>query len=246
MKRVKYKMGKLGKYRFMKRFQSISSFLPDTRIATKANIKAMIRLYESLYLKPDTGTGGYGIYKIGKMKNGFSLRSGTASRHFPTIDALYRSIHSRLVQRPFVVQKGIAVLKHNDRAFDIRVMVQKNKHRQFIPTGIVGRLARPNKIVTNYHSGGTPLPVELLLQSHLKRDARKKYIQSIENLGKTASEVLAKSYKTKRAFGVDIAVDPRMKPWILEINTKPDMSIFNTLKDKTMYRRILSFARVTK
>lgn len=244
MKKVKYKMGKLGKHNFMKRFNAINTFLPDTRIASKSNIKTMIRLYESLYLKPDEGTGGHGIYKITKTKKGYSLRSGTATRYFNSIDTLYRSLHILLTKEKYVVQKGIDLLKHNKRGFDIRVMVQKNRNNILIPTGIIGRLAKPKKIVTNYHSGGTPLPIDKLLKSHLKGDSRIKYIKNMELLSKKASHVLGKSYRRKRAFGVDIAIDSKLKPWILEINTEPDMSIFNTLKNKTMYRRILGYSKI--
>ncbi|MEK3723582.1 YheC/YheD family protein [Paenibacillus sp. FSL H8-0034] len=243
MKKEKYKMGKLGKHNFMKRYKAVNNFLPDTRIATKSNIKTMIKWYESLYLKPDEGTGGHGIYKITKTKNGYSLRSGTASKYFNSIDALYGSLHILFTRNKYVVQKGIDLLKHNKRAFDIRVMVQKNENKTLIPTGIIGRLAKPKKIVTNYHSGGTPLPIDTLLKSHLKRDSRRQYIQRIEKLGKVASNVLGKSYRSKRAFGVDIAIDSKMKPWILEINTRPDMSIFKTLKNKTMYKRILKYSK---
>ncbi|TBL80476.1 hypothetical protein EYB31_06795 [Paenibacillus thalictri] len=239
-------MGKLGKYNFMKKFSQINTFLPDTRLATKSNIKAMLELYDSLYVKPDEGTGGHGILKITKLQNGYSLKGGKSTRTFHSIDALYGSLRTVLSKHKFVAQRGIDLLKHNKRAFDIRVMVQKNRNKQLVPTGIIGRLGKANKIVTNYHSGGTPLPLDTLLKSHLQGEARKEYIRRMKELGKKASSVLRKSYKSKPAFGVDIAIDSNMKPWILEINTGPDMSIFNTLKDKTMYRRILRYAKLKR
>jgi glutathione synthase/RimK-type ligase-like ATP-grasp enzyme len=244
MKKVKYKMGKLGKHNFMKRYNHIKTFLPDTRLATKSNIKTMIKLYKTLYLKPDEGTGGRGIYKVTKTESGYSLRNGVSSKNYNSIDALYGSLHILLTKNKYVVQKGIELLQHNKRAFDIRVMVQKNRNQLLVPTGIVGRLAKPKKIVTNFHSGGTPLPVDTLLKSHLDGDTRRRYIQRLESLGKEASRVLAKSYRGKRAFGVDLAIDPKMKPWILEINTQPDMTIFNALKNKTMYKRILGYSKI--
>jgi glutathione synthase/RimK-type ligase-like ATP-grasp enzyme len=244
VKKETYKMGKLGKYQFMKKFTAMSHYLPDTRKATRANIRAMIQRYESLYLKPDEGTGGHGIYKLTKNKNGYTLRGGTTAKHFNSIDALYDSFRARFTKHKYIVQQGIHLLTRNKRTFDIRVMVQKNRSNILTPTGIVGRLAKPKKIVTNYHSGGTPLPVDTLLQSRLSGEARKKYIRTIENLGREASVVLGKSYREKRAFGVDIAIDSKMRPWILEINTKPDKSIFNTLKNKTMYRTILRYAKL--
>ncbi|WP_227793468.1 YheC/YheD family protein [Paenibacillus guangzhouensis] len=246
MKKVKYKMGKLGKYQFMKNDKMMRLFLPDTRKATLPNIQIMLRSYRSVYLKPDEGTGGHGIYKINKGKNNFILRTGSNSRIFSSLHALYTSIQSVLVRGKYIVQEGIELLKHNHRPFDIRVMVQKNKKGALDVTGIIGRQAKRNKIVTNFHSGGTPLPIDTLLQSHLSDKSRKQYIQRIERLGKAASTVLGKSYRNKRAFGVDIAIDHQMNPWVLEINTQPDMSIFNTLKNKTMYNRIQRYAKNKK
>ncbi|MEC0371290.1 YheC/YheD family protein [Paenibacillus chibensis] len=242
MKKETYKMGKLGKYEYMKKYTLIRAFLPDTRKATLPNINIMLRLYKSVFLKPDEGTGGHGIYKITRSKNSFILRTGSNSRTFSSLNDLYTKVQRNLVRDKYIVQEGIDLLKHNDRPFDIRVMVQKNRKGSLDVTGIIGRQAKRNKIVTNYHSGGTPLPVDTLLKSHLNEESRKKYIQAIEKLGKDASIVLGKNYRSKRAFGVDIAVDHKMNPWILEINTKPDMSIFNTLKNKTMYNRIRRYS----
>ncbi|MBB6734407.1 YheC/YheD family protein [Cohnella sp. CBP 2801] len=236
-------MGKLGKYHYMKKYRDIIMFLPDTRAATKSTIFRMTNKYHSIFLKPDEGTGGHGIYKITKTHNGFVLRSGTASRNFATFDALYSSIEKFLYKNKYIAQKGIDLLKHNGRSFDIRVMVQKNRNGQPETTGIVGRLAKPNKIVTNFHSGGTPLPIDTLLKTHLTGTARANFITKMKSLGRKASIILGKSYRSKKAFGVDIAIDSNMKPWILEINTKPDMSIFNALKDKTMYRKILRYSK---
>ncbi|MFB9328698.1 YheC/YheD family protein [Paenibacillus aurantiacus] len=242
-KKVKYKMGKLGKHLFMSKYSSINALLPDTKAATKSNIYKMLRKYDSLYIKLDEGTGGRGIYKITDVDGGFLLRSGTTSKMHTTFEALYNSLAKFLKNDKYVVQQGIDLLEHNGRSFDIRVMVQKNRSGQLETTGIIGRLAKPKKIVTNFHSGGTPLPVSTLLESHLNKTDRAVFIKELESLGRRASIVLGESYRSKKAFGVDIAIDSNMKPWILEINTGPDMSIFNALKDKTMYRRILKYSK---
>jgi len=238
-----HEMGKLGKHNFMKKYNSIHTVLPDTRAATKANIISMIAKYNSLYLKPDVGTGGFGIYKIIKKNKSFILKSGTRSTEYKSFQALYGSIQKVLRKKKYVVQKGIDLLKHDGRPFDIRVMVQKNRNRRLETTGIIGRLARKNKIVTNYHNGGTPMKIDYLLKSHFRGSQRASLIKKIESVGREASVVLAKRLSGNKAFGVDIAIDSKMKPWVLEVNTRPDMSIFKTLKDKSMYRKILKYSR---
>jgi hypothetical protein len=244
VKKEKYKMGKLGKYQFMRRYKEIRSYLPDTRLANKSNIRAMIQRYDSLFIKPDKGTGGHGILKLSRYRNKYILKAGSISKQFGSFDAMYSSIHRLLTRNKFVVQKGIRLLQVNKRPFDIRVMVQKNKSRRLVVTGIIGRLARPGKIVTNYHSGGTPLPIGSLLKPHIGGAKRGSYIRRIERLGKEASVILGKTYTRKKAFGVDIAIGPNLRPWILEINTKPDKSIFNTLKNKTMYKRVIRYSKM--
>lgn len=244
LRMVKYKLGKLGKYELMNGYERISASLPDTRASNKSNINTMLRLYDSVYLKPDKGTGGHGIYKLTKNAKRYTLRSGSLSKHFDSLDTLMESLHKLQLERNYVVQRGIGLLRHRNRPFDIRVMVQKNRSKQLEVTGIIGRMAKPNNIVTNYHSGGTPLPVEILLKSHLSGMKRMEFIKKIELLGKNASVVLAKGYPKNRAFGVDIAIDSELKLWVLEVNTRPDMSIFNTLSNKTMYRRILNFSKL--
>ncbi|WP_051621113.1 YheC/YheD family protein [Paenibacillus sp. UNC451MF] len=237
----KFKFGKLHKYNFMNKSNSIRSYLPDTRLATKANISSMLRSYRTIFLKPDEGAGGQGIYKLTKIGNKYILISGTVRKQYNSLDALYNLHHRWFVKYKYVAQKGIELLKYNKRPFDIRVMVQKNKSRQLEVTGIIGRLAKQGRIVTNYHSGGTPLPVETLLSPHLKGTRRTEYIHKMEQIGKQACIVLERIYRSRKAFGADIAIDSKMRPWILEVNTKPDTKIFRALKDKTMYKRVMRY-----
>ncbi|WP_141692548.1 YheC/YheD family protein [Paenibacillus pectinilyticus] len=47
------------------------------------------------------------------------------------------------------------------------------------------------------------------------------------------------------SYGVDIGIDKEMKPWIIEVNTRPDKYIFNALSDKRMFRKIIRYERFT-
>jgi hypothetical protein len=238
---MKYSNTKLGKHKYLFQNKNIKSFIPEAYLANRKTIGLLFVNNKSIYLKPNNGTGGFGIYKITKLNQGYFLQSGLQSRSFKTLEQLMGHLSNTFSKKRYLAQKGINLLKYQNRSFDIRVMVQKNNHNQWETTGIVGRLAKPKKIVTNYHNGGTPLPLEGLLNPHLRN--KKEYIKGISELGVNVSKYMSKYFSKYRAFGVDVAIDSQHKPWILEVNTRPDKYIFNALKDKSMYRKILKYSR---
>jgi hypothetical protein len=239
---MKYSNTKLGKYKYLIQNVHLKPYLPETYLATKENIRLLLKTNKSVFLKPNHGTGGYGIYKISKLDKGLLLQSGFRSQKFASLDKVYTSLLKVFSRRRYLAQKGIPLLKFNNRPFDVRVMVQKNPTNHWEVTGVVGRLAKPKKIVTNYHSGGTPLLLEGLLSSHLHSN-KKTYINKIRELGVHVSKYMSKHFSKYRSFGIDVAIDSSLKPWILEVNTRPDKHIFNALKDKSMYRKILKYGR---
>jgi hypothetical protein len=110
----------------------------------------------------------------------------------------------------------------------------------------VGRLARPHKVVTNYHSGGRPMPVRELLASFLPKAEQVPYVDQLKALGLRISGHMSGIFPRFRAYGVDMGIDKGLKPWIIEVNTRPDKYIFNALSDKRMFRKIMRYERLTK
>ncbi|MDO3677448.1 YheC/YheD family protein [Paenibacillus ehimensis] len=242
-----YANSKWGKYCYLKTAERWKPYLPQTQRVSRANVRAMLKRWGAVYLKPNNGTGGHGIMKITRIGEGrYTLRSGFATRTFRSFGSLYSAVSGKTAGRSYLAQKAIPLLHYKKRPFDLRIMVQRNRQQGWDVTGIVGRLARPRKIVTNYHSGGTPMPAGKLLSPHIHGTRRSGFIQELKNLGRGVSEYMSVQYPKFPAFGVDVAIDATLKPWILEVNTKPDKSIFNALKNKTMYKRILSYARMQK
>lgn len=237
---------KLGKYRLMRKDRTASRHLPSTALATLQTVRDMLRRYSAVYIKPSHGTGGYGIFKLSRFKGGYQLRHGTRSRVYPTLEQAYAAFNKARANKTYLVQMGIPLLRYKRRPFDLRVMVQRNPKGAWEATGIVGRLARPNKIVTNYHNGGKPMPADTLLSSAVPSARRKGYKGRLEGLALRVSRHLSGYFPRFRAYGVDIGIDRSLKPWIIEVNSRPDRSIFNTLSDKRMYRKIMAYSRLPK
>lgn len=225
--------------------ESIRRFVPDTQKFTKENLRSMINRYGMVYVKPDRGTYGMGVIKA-EMENSryFAYQINQKRLTFNHFDAFYTSLARLIQKRSYLIQKGIHLLKHNHRRFDIRVMVQLSPDNQWEATGVIGRLGHPKKIVTNYHSGGKPMDVHTLLKSHVSAARREAVIQEMKGLGLRIARHMKKSYPYLRQIGVDIGLDRSLTPWIIEVNVKPDPYIFNQLPDKKMYRKVIRYYRL--
>jgi hypothetical protein len=100
--------------------------------------------------------------------------------------------------------------------------------------------------VTNYHSGGRPMPVRQLLASFMPKAEQAPYEDRLKSLGVRISDHMSVIFPRFRSYGVDIGIDKKLKPWIIEVNTRPDKYIFNVIADKRMFRKIMRYARLAK
>lgn len=221
----------------------VNAHIPHTEKLTRENLGAMLSRYGMVYVKPDRGTFGNGVMRVERTEEGFRYQTGTVVRSFGDLNGLYADLLKVTKRRGYLVQKGIHLLKHRGRRFDIRVMVQTKPGGGWEATGIVGRVAHPSKIVTNFHNGGTLKDISILLAPYLTQEELRRFSQEIKQLGLRVARKLDGRFPGIKEVGLDIAVDQSIRPWILEVNTCPDPYIFKVLKDKSIQRKILRYAR---
>jgi glutathione synthase/RimK-type ligase-like ATP-grasp enzyme len=159
---IRYVTSKWAKTKVLLKNPTLREAVPDTQKMTKESLRKLLQLYNMVYIKPNRGTFGNGVMRIelnpGELQP-YRYQKGVKIKTFGDLDAMYRSIREDTRNRPYLVQKGIDLLKYNDRRFDIRVMVQQNPKCKWETTAMIGRVADPRKIVTNFHNGGTLMPV---------------------------------------------------------------------------------------
>ncbi|GGE00664.1 hypothetical protein GCM10010911_69480 [Paenibacillus nasutitermitis] len=203
----------------------------------------MLNDYRMVYVKPELGTFGNGVIRVENQDGHYTFQLGTRLRAFTSFEAMATALQASAIKsRSYLIQRGIHLLKHRKRRFDIRVMVQKNARNDWESTGIIGRLGHPSKIVTNYHSGGTPMTLERLMQTHLTASRISSLNSRLRKLGVSAAKQLQLDYPRLKEIGVDVAIDQSFKPWILEVNTLPDPFLFRKLPDKRVFRKIYRYA----
>jgi len=244
--RARYVHSKIGKTRAVEAFAALRKHVPLTRRMTHGTLLQMLRDYKMVYVKPNVGMFGNGVIRVEweeTKDKAFSYQLGVKESRFDTFDEMYASILKVTNKRHYLAQKGIHLLKYKGNRFDLRVMVQQTPKRSWETTGIIGRVAHPSKIVTNFHSGGTLKPVETLLASYVTGEEQRRYIVKLRALGTQVARAIHAKYRGVKEIGVDVALDKELNPWILEVNTSPDPFIFRRLKDKRIFAKMRRYER---
>jgi hypothetical protein len=143
----------------------------------------------------------------------------------------------------YIVQQGIRLLRHKGRAFDIRHMIQRTPGGDFAVTGTLARVAAPSKIVTNGSQGGSIYATDAVLRRHTNSAGRSRLHRRMDQLAQRTVQLFREHTDGIHELGMDYAIDGGLKPWILEVNTKPDAAPFTLLQDRSIVRRIVSYGR---
>lgn len=239
---VQHVLSKWKKTRILQN-SSLKRFIPKTAVYSSSSLQEMLNRYNMVYVKPDAGTHGKGVMRAKKRsKASFELREGVSSKVFRTMNQLQSGIKSRIGKRKYLVQQGIHMMSHRGRKFDLRVLVQKNLNNQWEAMSILGRKAAANKIVTNVSNGGSMVSLSTLLRPHMNQSSIRKLRRELNQMGLSVGKQLSTKYRGLKQIGLDIALDKNMRPWILEVNTRPAIYVYRTF-NPSAYRRILRYAK---
>ncbi|MCA0756883.1 YheC/YheD family protein [Paenibacillus sp. N4] len=222
----------------------VRTYIPETLTYSRSNLSRMFSRYSTVFFKPTGGTGGFNIIRIKKLADGYTLQHNSEKKRFKTFDALYGHLNKRARQRSYLLQKGIRLATVKGRPFDIRVMVQKSNAGSWKSTAMCTKIGRPGKVATNYHQGGeVGYFWQTLSGAGFGKAAVKRKEQELKKLGEDVGRVFDRHAKGFRELGLDVALDDKGNAWILEVNTRPTVYPLKNMSDKSMYRRIMSYAR---
>jgi len=222
----------------------LRSYIPATERFDRSTVQRMLDRYGMIYAKPVNGTFGSGVIRIERDLSDslpYRFQSGETRRDFEASTICSASFSYDEKKKPIWPNKASSC-SNTGKKIRLAHHGSEKPARKWEATGMIGRVAHPRKIVTNYHAGGTPLPVPKLLSGYLSGDRLRAYERRLRKLGVSVAEALEKKYPGLKEIGIDVAVDQAMKPWILEVNTLPDPFLFRKLPDRSVFRTIYAYA----
>lgn len=235
---------KWTKDRWLHQAPGLRPHLPPTKRFNRQNLNAMIRDYNVVYFKPTTGSGGNSIIRIRKQNRGYQTQLRFTKTTHATKDALFHKLQKHANRRSYLLQKGIRLATTGGKPFDIRVMMQKTNDGQWINSGTFTKIGKPGVVATNYNQGGKiGLLTSTLAGAGYSQEDIRQMKDRLKQLGKAVGQCFDHHKKGFRELGLDVALDRNRKPWILEVNTRPQFYPLKQMKDKAMYRRIVSYAK---
>lgn len=205
---------------------------------------AMLSAYPTVYFKPTDGSGGKNIIRIQKRAKGFQMQFKAVKSSFSTLNLLYDNLQSFSRHRPFLLQRGIPLARTNGNPFDIRVMIQKTDGGVWKCTAVFTKIGKSGMVATNYNQGGRiGFFQQTMAGAGYDKDSIKRMEARLEELGVTVGGIFDQRKTGFRELGLDVALSSSGRPWILEVNTRPQFYPLKNMKDKRMYNRILSYAK---
>lgn len=223
--------------------------MPETLLySSSADLRRMLKISPVLYIKPANGTGGRGILRIERLKDGRGLYDIQGRRQDRRIIAPRKVTIARLesivrqwcIGARFLVQQGIPLRLPGGRFHDYRMLVQKNGQGAWELTGMAARVGAARSVTSNLHGGGRAVRAETMLKEWLgNQDKTDKAMRAAERLGIDAATFLEDSFGALCELALDLAIDREGKIYVLEVNPKPAREVFARTGEGNTYRKSL-------
>lgn len=235
-------------YRTLAKVAAFRQHLPSTKLyQSPEDVTSLLKKYPTVYLKPINGTGGRGILRIERRKDGSLLlqgrnhsRSIVQPKHVSRsgLPAVLRDWDMRGDR--YIAQQGLSIKLPNGRVHDYRMLVQKNGAGVWEVTGCAGRVGPSGSITSNLHGGGKAASMNALLRQWVGSESAIAQIRNTaESLGVNVARYLETTYGALCELALDLAIDRSGRVWLLEVNPKPAREVFSQAGERDVYRKAI-------
>lgn len=234
-------------FEWLGKAKTTKKFIPVTkRLAQPQELESLLSQFPAAYLKPVKGKAGAGIMKVERLKsNGspfvLSVQSNRKSRVMAYTDftKLWNVLKRNMNGEEYIVQQGIPLIQHENRPFDLRVLVQKNQNGEWSLTGIGARVAGKFSITTHVPRGGSIDDPEKLLAAVFGIEAARKTLLRVKQSALAiARQVEKASGHVLGEMSMDLGIDNSGHIWFFEANSRPMKFDEPDIRKKSLMRII--------
>jgi len=204
-------------YSILHKDAKLKKHLPFTeKVQSKEQLEQRIKDFRSLYLKPNDGSKGNGIFVLSINDNDSFQLKGHGQIYGSTFfqNIWDRKITPLLEKREYIIQQKKDLLQQNERTYDYRVLVHHVKNN-WIVSGIGIRQSKRNGITTHVLKGGNLLEVDQV--------TNEKDLEYIRLLARRTGKVLERAFRpgAVKEFSMDIGKTVDNRFFIFDVNSKP-------------------------
>jgi len=219
-------------FKILSNNEKTKGYLPESVYSPEQqDIMTLLHKHQSIFLKPENGSLGLGVYKLIYLKDEKALycryidnKNKKRLTKYPTLESFFHYTFQHRSLENYIAQQGIKLIQCNGSPIDFRVHVNKNQWGTWIVTAMAAKVAGKGSITTHIKNGGIIRTI-----SEIEKDMKEptQLQKIITKTVLTISEVLDREMNGLIGeIGFDIGFDQTGKIWLFEANSKPGRSIF--------------------
>jgi len=232
---------KLQLFDWLNKDKILRENLPPTKPFTHNDqLLKFLNKYRNILLKPVYGKAGEGFFRIERSRSNYTIyyqhENINWRKEVVTTAELFQILDQNKEPTLYIMQKVVPLLTYNNRNFDLRLLLQKDKFAKWQITGIGIRLAGENSITTHVPRGGEIKDL-IILKKIMGRENYPMFIKKVKNL---ALLIAAKIEENVDSFlgemSMDIGIDNNFHLWFFEANAKPQKFDEPKIREKSLKR----------
>ncbi len=211
------------------RASPVGGSLPATYLFDPTELPQLLAEHRSLILKPRRGHGGAGVFRLTLLEPELVLASSQGLSLPLWGEAVYPALLAAAApQGVYLAQAYIDTPVKGGLKFDVRLLLQKDGEGKWQKTGELSRVAPAGRLLTNGYLA--VLPAQEVVSGEI--------LEQLAALSRLAAQALDQGMGGLGELGIDFLLDREGRPWILEVNGKPDKGLFWKVGDGQMLKSV--------